>query len=91
MNSGVTALIIEPLSKRSQQLSSSILTQVMFSGPIQCVIGSGFRKGVFCGVLMFKTSHPEMPTEWQPASEGLGLPSSLSPLLCFNTLLGQVC
>ena len=90
-DSRVTALIVEPLSKRAQLLSSSILTQAMFSGPHQQASGSGFKKGVFHDVLMLKASHLGMPTEQQLASEVLSLPSLPSPLSCLNTLSGQIC
>ena len=89
MNYGVTALTIEPLSKRTKQISSSILTWAMFSGPYQHVSGSGFKKGVFCDVLMLEASHLEIPTEWQLVIEGLSFPSLLSPLSCLSTLSRQ--
>ena len=38
--------MVEPLSRRAQLLSSSILTQAMFLGPLQWVSGSGFRKSL---------------------------------------------
>ena len=87
----VTALIIEPLSKRAQLLPSSILTQATFSSLHQQASGCGPKKGVFCNVLMLGAPHPGMPTEQQLAFEGLSLPSLPSPLSCWNMLSGQIC
>ena len=68
MNSGVTALMAEPLSKRAQQLSSSILTWAVIFGTTpmselvwvqegslsQCLYYQGFlSKDVLCLNLLF--------------------------------------
>ena len=88
MNSGVTAFMLEPLYNRAQLLSSLILTQAMFSSPLQWVSGSGFKKGPFWDILMHKEPHLGMLAEWLLTSEGSSIPSFSSPLLHLNTLSG---
>ena len=88
MSSGIMALMVEPLSKGVQLLSSSILTWAMFSGPHQWVSRSGFNKGALWDVLRLKEPHPEMLAEWLLVSEGPSLPSLSSPLLHFDSLSG---
>ena len=78
MNSEVTALMVEPLSRRTQLFSPSILTQAMFLGPLQSVRGSGFRNGVFHDVFIFVESLPGILTEQQLASVKL---NQISPAL----------
>ena len=46
--------MVEQLSKRTQLLSLLILTWAMFSGPLQWVSGSGFKKAAFQDVLTLK-------------------------------------
>ena len=75
MSSGVIALMVELLSNRAQLLSSSILTWAMFSGPLQWVSGSGFKKGAFQDVFMLEEPHLGALAEWLLASEGPSLPS----------------
>ena len=79
-NSGVTAFMVEPLSKRAQLLSPSILAQAMFSGPLHWVHGSGFKKGTFWDV--FRPWEPclGMLIEQLLVSKGPSLPSLFSPL-----------
>ena len=62
MNSGVTLLMVEPLSKIRVQLPSSlILTWAMFSDPLQGMSGSGFRKGTFLDIFMLGEYHLGWP------------------------------
>ena len=79
MNSGVTALMVESLSKRAQLFSSLILSKAVFSHQLQCVCGSGFKKGVFQDVLMYEESCLDALAEHLLASEGPGLSSLSSP------------
>ena len=69
MNSGVTALMAQPLSKRAQQLSLSILTQAIFSGPPQQVSGSEFRKGGVHVIFMLGEFCLGRFAKWQLTSE----------------------
>ena len=86
MNSGVTALMVETLSKTAQQLSSSFPTQAVFLSLLQCMSGSGIRKGAFHDIFTLKEFHLGMFAEWQQISEGPNHPSLPSPLLCLNPL-----
>ena len=91
MNSGVTALMVKPLSKRPQLLSPSILTQAMSSGPLHWVSGSGFKKGTFMNVFRLWEPCLGMPVEQLLVSEGSDLPSLSSPLLHLNSLFWWSC
>ena len=84
MNSRVTALMVAPLSKRAQLLSSSILTWAMFSGPLKWVSGSGIKKGAFQDVPRLKEPCLGMLAEQLLVSEGPGLPSFVIPSFAFK-------
>ena len=88
MNLGVTALMVETLSKRAQLLSSLILTQAMFSGRLQWVSGSWFKKGAFWDILRLKELQG-MLAEWLLVSEGSSLPSLSPSLSCLNSISRQ--
>ena len=53
----------------------------MFSGPLQCVGGSGFRKGASIDIFMLREHCLRRPVGQPPASERIDLPSLPSPLL----------
>ena len=89
-NLGITALMVQPLSKRAQLLSSSILTWAMFSGPLQLVSGSGFKKGNFQDILWLGEPFLGMIAEWLLVSEGSSLLSLSSILSHLNSFSGSL-
>ena len=62
--------MVEPLSKRAQLLSQSVLTQAIFSGLLQWVSWSGFKKGVFLDAFRLEEPHPGILAVQQMVSEG---------------------
>ena len=89
--SGVTAMMVELLSKRAQLSSPSMQTQAILSGPLYWLSWSGFKKGTFWEIFRLWEPCLRMPVEWLLVSEGSGLPSLLSPLLHLNSLFWQPC
>ena len=88
---GVTILMVKPLSKRAQLLSPSILTLVMFLGPLHWVSELGFKKGTFWDAFRLWKPHLGMQVGWLLISEGSGLPSLSSPFLHLKSLSRWSC